>query len=65
MKLTLSVAEAAEITGLSQHAIRRGMRDGTIPSLAIGRLMRVPRLPLLRILGVDEAFANEIGPSDS
>lgn len=52
--LTLSVAQAARATGLSAHAIRRGVRDGTLPSISIGRLIRIPRLPLLRLLGVED-----------
>jgi excisionase family DNA binding protein len=51
VKLTLSVAEAASLTGLSQHAIRRGVRDGTIPGLLVGRLVRIPRILLLKRLG--------------
>jgi excisionase family DNA binding protein len=50
-RLTLSVAEAALLTGFSQHAIRRAIRDKTLPSLTIGRLVRVPRQPLLALLG--------------
>jgi excisionase family DNA binding protein len=64
--LTLSVAQAARISGLSQHAIRRAVRDGTIASLFVGRLLRIPRMPLLRLCGVDlnegAAEANRASP---
>jgi excisionase family DNA binding protein len=53
--LTLSVAEAARLTGLSEHAVRRAIRDATLPSLSVGRLLRVPRIPLLKLLGADAA----------
>lgn len=52
--LTINVAEAAEITGFTQSAIRRALRDGALPSLRVGRLVRIPRIPLLKLLGVDE-----------
>jgi excisionase family DNA binding protein len=51
--LTVTIAEAARLTGFSQHAIRRAIRDGTLPSLSVGRLIRIPRIPLLKKLGVD------------
>ncbi len=63
--LTLTVAEAAEITGLSQHAVRRGVRDGAVPSLKVGRLIRIPRLPLLRLLGAESAESNDTGETRS
>jgi excisionase family DNA binding protein len=53
-RLTFSVAEAALLTGFSQHAIRRAIRDKTIPALRVGRLLRIPRRPLLRLLGIDQ-----------
>lgn len=57
-KLTLSVAETSELTGMSPHTIRRGIRERTVPSIKVGRIIRVPLRPLLRLLG-DEPAANE------
>jgi excisionase family DNA binding protein len=60
-QLTVSVAEAAEITGMTQHAVRRAIRDGTVPCIKVGRLIRVPRLPLLRLLGAELNITEETG----
>jgi excisionase family DNA binding protein len=49
---TVSIAEAARMSGFSQSAVRRAVRDGAIPSIKVGRLIRVPRIPLMRLLGV-------------
>jgi excisionase family DNA binding protein len=38
----LSVAEFALAAGVGQHAIRERVADGTIRSLRIGRLVKVP-----------------------
>lgn len=51
--LTVSVAEASELTGFSEHAIRRAVRDEVVPSIKVGRLIRIARLPLLRLLGAE------------
>lgn len=52
-RLTMSVREAAKLTGLTEGFIRRGIKAGKIPVVTSGRLIRVLRVPLLRLLGVE------------
>ena len=47
------ISAAAEITGLSQHFLRQGCRDGTIPHVRSGRVYLVNVPALLRSLGAD------------
>ena len=55
---TLNVAEAAELAGLGQKAIRKGVADGSIPAIprSITRNVLIPRAAFLRWL---EALAGE------
>jgi excisionase family DNA binding protein len=57
-KLTLSVPEAARLLGVSRMTAYTAIRDGTIPSLKLGRRVLVPRAALERLLdpiGLSEA----------
>lgn len=45
--LTLSVPEAAALTGIGRNAFYRAVKDGTIPSLRIGRTIRISRKRLV------------------
>jgi excisionase family DNA binding protein len=47
------VAEAASDLGVSQHFIRKAIDEGVLPAIKVGRLIRIPRLPLLRLLGAE------------
>lgn len=49
--LTLNVREAAALIGTSDAFVRRGVREGTIAAIRVGRLIRIPRNPLLQLLG--------------
>lgn len=42
-KLTITVAEAAKLLGISRGACYEAVRVGQIPSLRIGRRLLVPR----------------------
>lgn len=46
---------AAEITGLSQHFLRRGCQDGTVPHVKSGRVYLVNIPALLHALGATAA----------
>jgi excisionase family DNA binding protein len=53
LPLSLSVKEAAALIGCSQRQVRQGVRDGTLPSYTLGKLIRLPRVALLRMHGID------------
>jgi excisionase family DNA binding protein len=49
-RLTVTVSEAAKILGVSRMTAYTAVREGTIPSLKIGRRVLVPRAALERLL---------------
>lgn len=51
----LTVAELAQITGEGEKAIRAAISAGTLPSLRVGRYVRIPTAKLRQMLGIDEA----------
>ncbi len=48
---TISVEEAAELLGISRLAAYRAVKAGQLKTLRMGRRLRVPTAPLLRMLG--------------
>lgn len=48
--LTLSVEETARLLGIGRQAAYQAARTGQIPTLRIGRFVRVPRTALERLL---------------
>lgn len=48
---TISVEEAAELLGVSRSAAYRAVKAGQLKTLRMGRKLRVPTAPLLRMLG--------------
>jgi hypothetical protein len=52
-RLTMSVAEFAEISGLSQYTVREELALGRIPYRRVGRrgLIRILRIPAIAALG--------------
>lgn len=53
-KHVLTVPEAAAVLRIGRAAAYQGVREGTIPSLRLGRSIRVPRAKLLELLGEEE-----------
>jgi len=47
---TISVEEAAELLGVSRSAAYRAARAGQLKTFRLGRKLRVPTAPLLRML---------------
>lgn len=44
---TLTVAETAELLGVSRWLVQQAVRDGSLPSRRIGRRILIPRARLL------------------
>ncbi len=51
MPPTISVEEAADLLGVSRSAAYRAAKAGQLKTLRMGRKLRVPTAPLLRMLG--------------
>jgi excisionase family DNA binding protein len=47
----LRVEEAGELFRISRSAAFRAVKNGTIPSIRVGRSLRVPTALLLKMLG--------------
>ena len=51
---TVSVDDTAELLGVSRNNAYGAVREGRIPSIRVGRSIRVPTAPLRRMLGLTE-----------
>jgi excisionase family DNA binding protein len=52
---TLSVGDAAKLLGIGRSLAYEGVRRGELPSIRIGRTVRVPTMSLLKLLGHEVA----------
>ncbi len=50
----ITVAEAAAILRISRNSAYEAVRRGEIPSIRIGRLLRIPRTAILKMVGAAE-----------
>lgn len=51
------VPDAAAALGISPGLVYTMARDGRLPSVRLGRLLRIPRVGLARMVGGDDARA--------
>lgn len=49
-RMTLTIEEAARMLGIGRNSAYEACKRGEIPSIKIGRLLRVPRIPFERML---------------
>ena len=61
--MTVTVEEAAALLGLSRNSAYNGVREGGIPSIRIGRSIRVPCAALRKMLGYEEPRRDEHLPA--
>lgn len=52
---TLSPAEVASVIGVDNRTVYRAIEDEQIPSFELGRLKRIPRVHVVKMLGLDAA----------
>ena len=52
--LTLSIPEAAKVLGISRYSAYAATRRGDIPILQIGKVRRVPKAKLMRMIEGDD-----------
>jgi excisionase family DNA binding protein len=52
-RCTLSVEEAGRLLGISRGAAYSYARDGSIPTIRLGRRLLVPRAALIKMLQID------------
>ena len=58
-RLTLTVPEVARLLGVSRMTAYTAVREGTIPSIRIGRRVLIPRAALYRLLAKADAAGEE------
>jgi excisionase family DNA binding protein len=51
--VTITVEEAAELVGMSRSAAYRAAARGQLPTVRLGRRLRVPTAKFLSMLGLD------------
>ncbi len=56
-KITGTVDEAAEILGVSRNSAYEGVKEGSIPSMRVGKRILVLWGPLMRKLGAGDEEA--------
>lgn len=49
----ISRTDAASLLKCDPRTVSRGMADGSIPSISLGRRKLIPLIPFLRLLGAD------------
>ena len=51
--LALTMKDAAKLVGVDYRTIKLGIESGTIPTIQLGPRRMIPRVPLLRVFGID------------
>lgn len=52
-RLTCTAQEVADMLGVDHKTVRRAMEKGQIPFIPIGRLKRVPKHAIMRMLEIE------------
>lgn len=49
-RATIPRTEVAELLGVDPRTVTKGIEEGTIPAIRVGRRVLIPRVPLLALL---------------
>ena len=52
--LALTMKDAAKLVGVDYRTIKLGIENGTIPTVQLGPRRMIPRVPLLRVFGIND-----------
>ncbi|MFB8386904.1 helix-turn-helix domain-containing protein [Microbacterium sp. NPDC055910] len=52
--LALTMKDAAKLVGVDYRTIKLGIESGTIPTIQLGPRRMIPRVPLLRVFGIND-----------
>lgn len=61
----ITVDEAAELLRTGPKAVRRAVQEGSIPSLRVGRHIRIPYAALMRLTNDPDPTAVQFGIRDN
>jgi excisionase family DNA binding protein len=62
-RLVLDVPEAGALLGLGRNASYEAAKNGDIPTIRIGRLLKVPKAAFARLLNLADLEQTQLGPS--
>lgn len=62
---TLTVAETAELLGISRWLVQQAVQNGSLPSRRVGRRILIPRVRLDAWLAGQDAVPDAAGLSDA
>ena len=63
-RLVYTVPEAGRLLGLGRNAAYDAARRGDIPTIKLGRLLRVPKAALHKLVGIEPAYSRTVGEAD-
>ena len=53
-KMTMTVKEAGKLLGLGSWAVYKAVREGTLPSLRFGKLIKIPSAAVWRMPQIEQ-----------
>lgn len=58
-RATITLKEAAEICGVDRRTFAKGVEEGSVPSIRLGRRIIIPKMPFIKLLKGEEFLTHE------